>query len=260
MSNSSRPDLSNRSIITLLLISAIIANIILIIPTPSEPGSKFGQTAALIGAILLLAPALFSFMKRSGISASPPTWFVAHVLSTLIGSCFVFAHVRSADWLTPPSLVLFLLVFLILQGSFLRVLVSRGFSLLFARNSTQHGFGTWQGNNKEAIQTIINRKTELLKSIDAVAQEALFSPAIKHWLQHPILSFQYQRLAEKEATLVGARQAAGVALSWSRRIHMIAGALFYLGLIIHLVVVLFFAGYAAGGEEISWWYITDWGR
>jgi len=199
-------------------------------------------------------------MKRSGVSDSPPTWFVAHVLSTLLGSCFIFAHVRSADWLTPPGLVLFLLVFLILQGSFLRVLVSRGFSLLFARNSAQHGFGTWQGNNKEAIQAIINQKTELLKSIDADAQEALFSPTLKHWFRHPVLSFQYQRLAQKEASLVGSRQAAGTVLAWSRRVHIVAGALFYLGLIAHLVVVLFFAGYAAGGEEISWWHITDWGR
>jgi hypothetical protein len=24
--------------------------------------------------------------------------------------------------------------------------------------------------------------------------------------------------------------------------------------------MLFFAGYAAEGEAIDWWYITDWGR
>jgi hypothetical protein len=24
--------------------------------------------------------------------------------------------------------------------------------------------------------------------------------------------------------------------------------------------VLFFAGYAAGGDDIDWWYITAWGR
>lgn len=260
MSNNSRPDLSNRNIVTLLFTSIMLAVIILIIPYQSEPGSSFGQTAATIGSVFLIAPALFSVMKRSGFSASPPTWFVAHVLSTLIGSSFIFAHVRSADWFTPPGFVLFLLVFLLLQGSFLRVLVSRGLSLLFARNSTQQGFGVWQGQNKESIQTIINHKKELLKSLDNNAQEALFSPALKHWLRHPLLSAKYQRLADKESALVGARQAAGKTLAWSRRIHMMAGALFYLGLITHLIIVLFFAGYAAGGEEISWWYITDWGK
>jgi hypothetical protein len=151
-------------------------------------------------------------------------------------------------------------VFLILQGSFLRVVVSRGLSLLFARNTTQQGFGTWNALDKEAIQTIINEKTALLKSLDPSAQEALFSPALKHWLGHPLLSARYQRLADKEAGLVGARQAAGKTLAWSRRIHMLAGALFYLGLIAHVIVVLFFAGYAADGEDISWWYITDWGK
>ena len=40
---------------------------------------------------------------------------------------------------------------------------------------------------------------------------------------------------------------AGFELGWSRRLHMLAALLFYLGLIAHVVVVLFFAGYAADG-------------
>jgi len=49
-------------------------------------------------------------------------------------------------------------------------------------------------------------------------------------------------------------------LGWSRRIHMLAAVLFYAGLLTHIVIVLFFAGYAAGDAEIDWWYVTDWGR
>ena len=60
--------------------------------------------------------------------------------------------------------------------------------------------------------------------------------------------------------MVGARQSAGLVLAWSRRIHMAAAALFFLGLLAHVIVVLFFAGYAAGNGEIDWWYITAWGR
>jgi hypothetical protein len=41
---------------------------------------------------------------------------------------------------------------------------------------------------------------------------------------------------------------------------MLAALGFYLGLISHIIVMLFFAGYAAGGDVIDWWYITDWGR
>lgn len=255
-----RPDLSNRSIITLLVATVIVCALIVMMPVSNGPGSSLGQTAATLGALCLLAPVLFSVMKRSGMSASPPTWFVAHVLSTLIGVCLTFVHVRSGDWLTPPGLVLLLLVFLVLQGSVIRVVVSRGFSLLFARNSTRQGFGAWQGEKKQAIQSIIQQKTELLKSIDCEAQEALFSPALKHWLRHPLLCTQYQRLADKEAALVGARQAAGRVLAWSRRVHILAGVMFYFGLMAHLIVVLFFAGYAADGEVIHWWYITDWGK
>ena len=73
------------------------------------------------------------------------------------------------------------------------------------------------------------------------------------------LSFRYQSLADREAGLIGARQAAGTLLAWSRRIHLLAAALFYAGLLIHIVIVLFFAGYAAGGAKIDWWYIADWG-
>jgi len=40
---------------------------------------------------------------------------------------------------------------------------------------------------------------------------------------------------------------------------MLAALGFYLGLIAHLVVMLLFAGYAAGGADIDWWYITAWG-
>jgi len=58
---------------------------------------------------------------------------------------------------------------------------------------------------------------------------------------------------------VGARSSVAVELRWARRIHMLAALGFYLGLIAHVIVVLFFAGYAAGGSEISWWHITAWG-
>jgi membrane protein DedA with SNARE-associated domain len=40
---------------------------------------------------------------------------------------------------------------------------------------------------------------------------------------------------------------------------MLAALGFYLGLIAHIVVILFFAGYAAGDGEIDWWYVTAWG-
>jgi hypothetical protein len=255
-----RPDLSER--IILLLLAGVIAVVTLILAWPGlpSPGSTLGQSCAALGALLLLTPFLFLLMKRSGRTDSPPAWFIAHVLATSFGSCLIFIHVARGNWLSPPGIVLLSMSFLILQGSLLRVVLSRGFSLLFARNSAAQGFAAPAGLDKVALQGVIDDKTALLRSLDAGAEEALFSPALKHWLRHPLNSCRYQWLAQREARMVGARAAVGAELRWSRRIHMLAALVFYLGLIAHVVVVLFFAGYAAAGGEIDWWYITAWGR
>ena len=237
----------------------LVASSAMLWPVVSTPGSVAGQLCAALGALLLLAPLAFVIMKRSGWSANPPLWFTGHVLATSLGSCLIFVHVASGDWLTPPGVVLLLMLFLILQGSLLRGILSRGFSLLFARSSAPMGFAAPAGLDKLALQQVIDAKIDLLGTLDPAADEALFSPALKHWLGQPLRSFRYQLLAEREARMIGARTSAGVGLGWSRRIHMLAALGFYLGLVAHIVVVLFFAGYAADGGAIDWWYITAWG-
>lgn len=257
--NKNRPDLSERNILLLLTVVIAAAASILLQPGGAAPGSVIGQLCAAVGALLLLAPMLFMIMKRSGLSASPPAWFIAHVLATMLGSCLIFVHVAAGDWITPPGMVFLLLILLVLQGTLLRVIFSRGFSLLFARNSLPGGFSAPRNLDKAALQKLINAKTRLLQTLDPAADEALFSPALKHWLRRPLQSLRYQLLAEREARMVGARASTGKELSWSRRIHMLVALGFYLGLLAHIVVVLFFAGYAAGGEPIDWWHITAWG-
>lgn len=259
MNYRNRPDLSERNILLLLCCVIILTALTLAWPGIPAPGSTVGQSCALFGAILLLAPFAFVVMKRSGTTDSPPAWFIAHVLATSLGSCLIFIHVANGNRLSPPGMVLLLMVFLILQGSLLRVVLSRGFSLLFARSSAPPGFSAPAGLDKTALQGIIDAKVELLKQLDPTAQEALFSPALKHWLAQPLNSSRYQLLAEREARMVGARTSVAVELRWARRIHMLAALGFYLGLITHVIVMLFFAGYAADGGEIGWWYITAWG-
>ncbi|NCF38454.1 MAG: hypothetical protein GWP56_19135, partial [Gammaproteobacteria bacterium] len=116
MQNKNRPDLSERNIVLLLVV--VIAAAAAILPRSGwpAPGSVSGQLFAAAGALLLLAPLLFLVMKRSGLAASPPTWFIAHVLATMLGGTLIFVHVAAGDWLTPPGLVLLLLALLILQG------------------------------------------------------------------------------------------------------------------------------------------------
>jgi len=257
--NNNRPDLSARSIVMLTGSVIVIASGIMLWPAAPAPGSALAQLCGALGALLLLVPLAFVIMKRSGLANSPPAWFIGHVLATSLGTCLIFIHVAAGDWISPPGAILLLLVFLILQGSLLRAIFSRGFSLLFARSSASTGFSAPGSLDKVALQGIIDAKTQLLGTLDPAAEEALFSPALKHWLRHPWKSFRYLALAEREARMIGARASAGVELGWSRRIHMLAALGFYLGLVSHIVVVLFFAGYAADGGSIDWWYITDWG-
>ena len=254
-----RPDLSERSILTLIGAVAVVAALLMVAPGLPAPGSPLGQSSAALGALLLLAPAVFVFMKRSGRAESPPAWFIARVPATSLGSCLIFLHAAHGDWLSPPGAVLLLMALLILQGSLLRVWLSRGFSLLFARSSAPSGFNAPAGLEREALQQVIDSKIKLLARLDPAADEALFSPALRHWLGQPLNSLRYQLLAEREARLVGARSAVPVGLRWSRRIHMAVALAFYIGLLAHVIVVLFFAGYAAGGDDIDWWYITAWG-
>lgn len=259
MDNNNRPDLSERNIALLLAVVIAAAASILLRASGPAPGSVTGQLSAAAGALLLLAPLLFVIMKRSGLGKSPPAWFIGHVLATMLGCCLIFVHVAAGDWLSPPGLVLLLLVLLILQGSLLRVIFSRGFSLLFARSSQPTGFSAPDGLDKVELQKLIDIKKSLLQKLDPEADEALFSPALKHWLRRPLMSLHYQWLAEREAKMVGARGSVSKELGWSRRLHMLAALAFYLGLLAHVIVVLFFAGYAADGEAIDWWYITAWG-
>ncbi len=254
-----RPDLSNALLVSLLILTVFGVLFTLFFSQAISPGSLIGQSSAAIGFMFLLAPFLFSVMKRSALSQSPPSWFIAHVLFALLGSIFIALHVSGGNWLTPPGFVLMCLIFLFFQGVFIRVIVSKRFSLMFARSSMMRGFKSPDQLDKIALQNIINKKIDLLKGIDATQTEALFSPALKHWLKHPIKSTQYQLLADNEARMIAYKKEAGLITCWSRRLHMLIAFLFFVGLFSHIIIVLFFAGYAVQGGDIEWWYITAWG-
>jgi hypothetical protein len=260
LNTQSRPDLPNHGLYILLALAAAALLLSLVLFSQQKPGSPIAQWSAAIGVCLLLAPLFFSLLKRSGYSDSPPFWFVTHVLGATLGACLILLHAAGGNWLSPPGLVLLLMLFLLIQGTVLRTTVSRSFAHLFAHSSIGLGFSAPTTLSKIELGKLIERKTALLQRLDCEASEALFSPTLGHWLGHPWLSFRYQSLIDREARMVGARQAAGKIRGWSRRIHMAAAVLFYAGLLTHIIVVLFFAGYAAGDGDIDWWYITAWGK
>jgi len=68
----------------------------------------------------------------------------------------------------------------------------------------------------------------------------------------------YARLAHRESMLVETRQSLPRSGAYWRPLHLLLAWLFLAGMIIHIIVVTFFAGYTADGGEIYWWHITAW--
>lgn len=258
---SRRPDLSRRSLLAVL--GAVTAGVfaalffaILASPESRAPGTPLRQSAAIIGALLLLVPFAFSIAKRSGLSASPPAWFVAHVLCGAVGTVLIFVHAAGGNFISPPGVVLIALLFIVVQGLWARAYLSDDIATLFAARISS--FRQADPVLREQIARIIEQKRQLLARLDPLASEALFSPDLRHGLRHPWLSLRYARLAATEARLVGRREA-GLKLALWRRVHIAVAYLFVIGVILHVLLVTFFAGYVAGGDPIYWWHLAAWG-
>ena len=256
---SSRPDLSKSALLWLLVFTAVGLVFALGLGGQLAPGSPVGQSAAIGGALLLLVPMLFFILKRSGYTQSPPAWFVAHSVCSTAGTVLIFVHVAGGSWLTAPGLVLLALVFLVVQGIWSRGMVSQSISHLFARSASSFNFTEPLQIDRARLAEVVEAKVELLRLLDRDADEALFSPTLQHWVRAPRYSLRYRCLIEEEYRLVGARRRAGLVLQWWRRVHLLVALLFFVGLLAHVIVVLFFAGYAAAEGEAYWWHITAWG-
>lgn len=221
-----------------------------------RPGLPWLQVAAMIGSFLLMTPLLFSLTKRSSLSASPPLWFVAHVLASMAGFMFVSLHVAAGRLLSMPGVLYVLLLFLIYQGIVARVFLSRQFSRQFGSRETSFTLTT---TTRHELADVIAAKAHLLQRLDPQADEALFSPNLRHAVTHPLLTLGYARLAARESRFVGARRRAGRALSLWRRLHILVALLFAFGIVVHVLTVTFFAGYVAGDDAIYWWHLATWG-
>ncbi len=253
----SRPDLSRRTLLTLLGVLAPVVLLVLFLGGGSLPGTPLRQSAALIGGVLLLTPFFFSIAKRAGLTASPPAWFVAHVLGSTAGTVLVTWHMAGGAWLSPPGVLFLALLFLVFQGLSARAFLALDSSRLFAAQVSS--FARPDPQRQQAIAGLIDDKQRLLARLAPDASEALFSPHLGHWLRHPMMSLAYSRLAAAEARLVGSRASAGPVLAYWRRLHMAVATVFLVGLILHVSLVTLFAGFVSGGDDIYWWHLADWG-
>lgn len=256
-----RPDLSNRAIRYLVAalfvaVAAYLALKPMLGPDWQRPGSMLLQPIAAIGALMLLAPFLFSLGKRGGLSEVPNRLFVMHVGASVAGIFLVAVHAL-ARLDGPPLILLACLVLLVLSGMVGRAEVVSRIAATFG--TKQKPFRAPDAATKAELRRVIDDKIALLARLDPGASEALFSVTLTHWLRSPLKSLAYARLARREADLMGARGTVHWLQAWWRPLHLALAWLFLAGLVTHVAVVLFFAGYVAEGREIDWWHLTAWG-
>ena len=255
-----RPDLSNQKLRIMLL--AFIGSVVLFVlikpylgPGWQRPGTALMQSIAIGGALLLLVPFLFSIGKRGGFSTVPNKLFILHVGASICGGFMVACHaIASFDGL--PLIMLAALVLLMITGTFGRVYANRVFAASFAMKPAP--FGAHDDGTKAALKNLIEAKVAVLALLDPGAKEAVFSVTLGHWLRRPFLSLAYARLVRRETMLLRARQSIPRPGAHWRPLHLLLAYLFLAGMIIHIIVVTFFAGYVADGGEIYWWHVTAW--
>jgi len=227
------------------------------LPLPWQTaGSEALYLTGVVGAVLLMVPAAYSFVKRGGQATMPRRWLIAHIVAGIAGAVVITVH-AAGGWTRPPALLVLLAYFLILQGAWARSVASAKLARVMASRTT--ALRGQRQVDKEALRQILEEKKRLLARLDAGAAEAVFSPHRAHWFRHPLLTFRFVRLSHREATIVGARATVGRDLGNWRRLHLLAAALLVAGIAVHVATVTFFAGYVADGGPVTWWHIAAWG-
>lgn len=224
-------------------------------PAWREPGSPELYLTGVLGTLLLLMPVAFTLAKRGGRSRAPLAWFNAHVLCSTLGAVLIVVH--SGGLLSrSPALLLLAVAALVATGVWARLRGSRRMAATFA--SKQHSFVPPDQDIRERLRQLISQKRALLDELDPAESEGTFSVTLRHFLRRPRLALAYQRLASLEVRLLGTRQAVGAAQAWWRPLHMAIAWTFVLGVLVHAVMVTFFAGYVADGGRITWWHLSAW--
>jgi hypothetical protein len=228
------------------------------LPTPwRTAGSPELYFIGVVSIICIAVPVLFSLAKRSWRTSQPRIWFIAHMLAGSLSALLVVFH-SAGNWGRPPAILVLLILCLVAQGYWART--KTGDPLAATMASRPDTFSGADPTLIPVLKNLIEAKQKLLVHIDAAAIENLFSPTLKHWLKHPFKCLAYARLAQEEANHLNSRGSVNRALSFWRRIHIIAAGILIAGVFIHIVTVTFFAGYVAGRGEIYWWHLAEWGR
>ncbi len=216
------------------------------------PGSRELYLTGVAGAMLLLVPVAFALAKRSGHARAPRSWFDAHVGCSLAGAVLIAAH-SAGSLRHAPALLLAAIVALAALGAWARVAGARRMAATFA--SKQPSFARPGPGKRERLKALIEEKRRMLATLDPEATEGTFSVTLPLLLRRPRTARAYARLAREETNLIGTRRAVTPAQAWWRPLHLAIAWIFVAGVLIHVVVVTFFAGYAAHGGPVTWWHL-----
>lgn len=255
-----RPDIANRRLIAVSAVMAVALGLYFVV-LPYLPGTlrKAGSPAVYLigaaGALLLLVAVVFSLVKRTGRGGSPVGWFIAHVVCSNLGFVLVAIH-TTGKLDRAPALLLLNLIAIMGIGIWARVVASRSMADTFG--TKMKGFAVPDAATRAELKAVIEKKSAVLTRLDPAAREATFSVTLGHFLKSPAVALSYLKLERAEERLMGARDSVAPAQAWWRALHMALAAAFVIGLLIHVVLVTFFAGYVAGGQPIHWWHLTAW--
>ncbi|MCA8927780.1 MAG: hypothetical protein KDC18_06895 [Alphaproteobacteria bacterium] len=219
----------------------------------ARPGSPLLQSLAIAGAVLLLVSFAAVLAKRFGRPGK--AGFRAHVVLASLGLAGVLAH-WSFHVIQFPTLLLLLLLALVALGVWSR---SAGAAQMAGTFGRKHAaFAPPAPATRERLRALIGEKRAMLAALDPAASEATFSLQPRHWVSRPRMALAYQRLCDEELRLTGATAILSRGQRHWRLAHRLLAWGFVLGLGLHVLLVVFFAGYVAHGRAIYWWHLTAW--
>ena len=251
-------DLPNRTllgIVGLLLAVGTVAAVVFGVSDAqwAKPGSPLLQSLAIAGAVLLCGSYAAAMAKRFAIAGKRA--FRQHVALASLGGAMVLAHWSFSFWQF-PTLLIAALVLLVWLGLWSRTSGARQMARTFGEKHA--GFHPPAPENRARMRAIIAEKEALLSQFAPSAREAEFSLRPVHWVGQPRRAWSYNKLCREERTITGADRRLPRAQRYWRIVHQLLAAGFICGLILHILMVLFFAGYVADGRDIYWWHVTDW--
>lgn len=259
--------LSNRRIgrasFALLALAVLVLLAIPRLPVDLRPGSVVGQTLGIIAAVLMLGSVSYLVVRRSDSSErSKPLAQQLHALIGTVGVvvALVHSHAYLRHW---SALVLLAALGLLVTGLYGRLVSPQRVGRAFGRGALPYS-ATSAEFPKLALGTVIKQKQKIAQILShGKSSERLFVLRLQHWRRHPLSAWRYQRLARQERRLTARHRLCrdGAPLfpeRWWRRTHLLLAVLIAVGIIMHVITVVFFAGYVADGREIYWWHLTNW--